>query len=39
MSDEQADAVAAWAKRQDDQPNWSEAIRRLVTWALEHWKR
>ena len=35
MSSEQADAVADWAKRQPDKPNWSEAVRRLVDVALK----
>jgi hypothetical protein len=34
MSDEQAEAVAEWAKAQDDKPNWSEAVRRLVEQSL-----
>ena len=34
MSKEQADAVMIWAKAQDDKPNWSEAVRRLIERAL-----
>ena len=28
--------VEAWAGRQKDQPSFSEAVRRLVLWALGH---
>jgi hypothetical protein len=38
MAKEQAAAVTAWAKRQEDRPNWSEAVRRLVAFALERWR-
>lgn len=34
MAPEQAEAVTAWAKRQPDKPNWSEAVRRLVAKGL-----
>ena len=34
MSKDQADAVTAWAVRQPDKPNWSEAVRRLVETGL-----
>jgi hypothetical protein len=34
MSKDQAAAVTAWANRQDDKPNWSEAVRRLIERAL-----
>ena len=34
MSPEQAAAVMDWAKQQDDKPNWSEAVRRLVELGL-----
>jgi hypothetical protein len=35
MSPEQAAAVTAWAEQQEDKPNWSEAVRRLVAIALK----
>lgn len=38
MPDEQADAVTAWAEKQEDKPSWSEAVRRLVAFALAKWK-
>ena len=34
MSEEQAAAVTAWAKNQEDKPNWSEAARRLIDHGL-----
>jgi hypothetical protein len=37
MSAESRKAVEAWAKRQGDKPSLSEAIRRLVEYALKHW--
>ena len=37
MSPESRKAVEAWAKRQDDKPSLSEAVRRLVEHGLKHW--
>jgi hypothetical protein len=34
MSKDQAAAVTAWAARQPDKPNWSEAVRRLIDMGL-----
>jgi hypothetical protein len=39
MSKEQSDAITAWARRQSDKPNWSEAVRRLLQAALDGLKR
>src|SRR5689334_1076935 len=30
MSEQQAGAVTAWAKRRPDKPNWSEAVRTML---------
>lgn len=38
MSDSQVAEVESWARRQPDKPGFSEAVRRLVAWALERWK-
>lgn len=35
MSYVQSSAIEAWAKKQADKPSWSEAVRRLVAYALE----
>lgn len=36
MPQELTDQVDEFAKAQDDKPNRSEALRRLVEWALKH---
>jgi hypothetical protein len=38
MDDSQVKAVESWARKQGDRPGFSEAIRRLVAYALKHWK-
>lgn len=36
MPDAQYDAVAKWAAKQADKPTWSEAVRRMLDYALKH---